>query len=53
MTVCGRTFNTLKDYLKWLEAEWHTFEEPLYTLDDYLIYGRDMWYEVWCLPPEL
>ncbi|MHA2055319.1 MAG: hypothetical protein ACW99F_17200 [Candidatus Hodarchaeales archaeon] len=49
MTVLGRTFDTLSEYLEWLEKEWHSFEEPLYTLPEYLEYGKFVWTEVYCL----
>jgi hypothetical protein len=50
MTVCGKTFHSLTDYLEWLYDEWHGFEEKLYTLEEYLGFGEYMWLEVWCLP---
>jgi hypothetical protein len=53
MTVQGHTFDTLAAYLKWLEQEWYTFKEPLYTLADYLEFGKFMWTEVHCLPEEI
>ncbi len=53
MTVQGRTFNNLSVYLEWLEGEWYSFEEPLYTLKNYLDYGKFTWTEVYCLPEEI
>jgi len=49
MKVYNQTFNTLSAYLEWLEQEWNSFEEKLYTLEDYLGFGKFMWTEVWCL----
>jgi hypothetical protein len=49
MTIQGKTFDTLTAYLEWLKQQWCTFEDPLYTLIDYLEYGKFMWTEVYCL----
>lgn len=49
LKVQGHTFTSLIAYLEWLKQEWYSFEEPLYTLNNYLNFGKFMWLEVYCL----